>query len=60
MRAGVSGGDLKWTFNNAVDDKSALVIPALKAALTNYASTMIAIQGEIPVVESSQMLNYRQ
>ena len=52
----VSGGDLKWTFNNAVDDKSALVIPALKAALTNYTSTMIAIQGEVPVVESSQIL----
>ncbi|MEO7976688.1 T9SS type A sorting domain-containing protein [Flavobacterium sp.] len=43
----VSGGDLKWTFNNATDDKSYLVIAALKTALTNYTSTMVAVQGEI-------------
>lgn len=52
----VSGGDLKWTFNNAVDDKSSLVITALKSALSNYTSNMIAIQGEVPVVESTQSL----
>jgi pectate lyase len=43
----ISGGDLKWTFDNTVDDKSSLVIVALKTALTNYASTMVAVQGEI-------------
>jgi len=42
----VSGGDLKWTFNNATDDTSSLVITALKTALTNYSSTLVAVQGE--------------
>ncbi|WP_294960087.1 T9SS type A sorting domain-containing protein [uncultured Flavobacterium sp.] len=42
----VSGGDLKWTFNNATDDTSSLVITALKTALTNYAGTLVAVQGE--------------
>jgi len=42
----VSGGDLKWTFNNSVDDKSYLVIAGLKTALTNYTSTMVSVQGE--------------
>ncbi len=42
----VSGGDLKWVFDNAVDDKSYLVITALKQALTDYGSKMVAVQGE--------------
>jgi len=42
----VSGGDLKWTFNNATDDTSSLVITALKTALTNYNGTLVAVQGE--------------
>jgi pectate lyase len=42
----VSGGDLKWTFNNATDDTSSLVITALKSALTNYTGTLVSIQGE--------------
>lgn len=42
----VSGGDLKWTFNNATDDTSSLVITALKTALTNYTGTLVAVQGE--------------
>jgi len=42
----VSGGDLKWTFNNATDDTSSLVITALKNALTNYTGTLVAVQGE--------------
>ncbi|MFC0777816.1 T9SS type A sorting domain-containing protein [Flavobacterium sp. HJSW_4] len=42
----VSGGDLKWTFNNATDDTSSLVITALKTTLTNYSSTLVAVQGE--------------
>ncbi len=52
----VQGGDLKWTFNNAVDDASYTVIAALKAALTNYSSSLVAIQGETAVVVSSQTL----
>jgi pectate lyase len=43
----VSGGDLKWTFDNSVDDKSSLVIAALKTSLTNYISSMVAVQGEV-------------
>ena len=42
----VSGGDLKWTFDNSVDDTSSLVITALKSALTNYTGTLVAVQGE--------------
>ncbi len=42
----VSGGDLKWTFNNSVDDASSTVITALKSALTNYTSTLVSVQGE--------------
>jgi pectate lyase len=42
----VSGGDFKWIFNNSVDDKSYTVITGLKTALTNYTSTMVAVQGE--------------
>ena len=53
----ISGGDLKWTFNNTVDDASSTVIAALKSALTNYSSKMVAVQGEIPVVASTQTLS---
>lgn len=42
----VDGGDFKWTFDNAVDDKSYAVIQALKTALTNYATSMVFIQAE--------------
>ncbi|PJJ09012.1 putative secreted protein (Por secretion system target) [Flavobacterium sp. 1] len=42
----VSGGDLKWTFDNAVDDASSLVITAFKSALTNYNTTLVSVQGE--------------
>lgn len=42
----VSGGDLKWIFDNSVDDKSSLVITALKSALTNYTGTLVSVQGE--------------
>jgi pectate lyase len=43
----VSGGDLKWTFNNSTDDTSYLVITALKNSLTNYVSSLVAVQGEM-------------
>lgn len=40
------GGDFKWTFNNAVDDTSYDVNPALKAALVNYRTKLVAVQGD--------------
>jgi pectate lyase len=52
----VSGGDLKWTFDNSVDDTSSLVITALKSALTNYTGTLVAVQGEGNPPASSQTL----
>ncbi len=52
----VSGGDLKWTFNNATDDTSSLVIEALKTALTNYTGTLVAVQGEGSTPAGSQTL----
>ena len=51
----VSGGDLKWIFNNSIDDKSYLVIQAFKAALTDYNSKLVAVQGET-VVPGNQTL----
>lgn len=52
----VSGGDLKWTFDNNVDDKSYLVITGLKTALTNYTSSMVAIQGETAAVGNQTLV----
>ena len=42
----VQGGDFKWTFNNAVDDASSEVNTALKAALENYATSLVFVQGD--------------
>lgn len=42
----VEGGDLKFTFNNAVDDAAYLVNPVIKTALTNYTGTLVSVQGE--------------
>lgn len=42
----MNGGDFKWTFNNAVDDTSFSVNAPLKAALTNYTTSLIYVQGE--------------
>lgn len=53
----ISGGDLKITYNNAVDDASYLVNVAEKTAVTNYASSMVFIQGETAAVVSSQTLS---
>ncbi|MTH15250.1 T9SS type A sorting domain-containing protein [Flavobacterium sp. LC2016-01] len=53
----VSGGDLKWIFDNSVDDTSSLVITALKTALTNYTGTLVAVQGEGNPPVSSQTLS---
>ncbi|MEM0575618.1 T9SS type A sorting domain-containing protein [Flavobacterium polysaccharolyticum] len=51
----VSGGDLKWTFNNSVDDVSSTVITALKSALTNYVGTLVSVQGETNVVSNQTL-----
>lgn len=39
-------GDFEWTFNNSVDDDSSDVNAALKTALTNYATSLVSIQGD--------------
>lgn len=52
----ISGGDLKWTFNNSVDDASYAVNTALKAALTGYKTKMVAVQGENSSSGSTQIL----
>lgn len=45
-RAGrVQGGDFKWTFDNTKDDADHEVNTALKEAVTNYKSSLVAIQG---------------
>lgn len=52
----VQGGDFKWVFNNSVDDASYAVITALKTALTNYTSALVAVQGENSTSTGSQTL----
>lgn len=52
----VSGGDLKWTFNNGTDDTSDEVNTALMTALTTYTSGLVYVQGETPVVVNTQTL----
>jgi len=52
----VEGGDLKFTFDNTVDDPAYLVNTTIKTALTNYTGTLVAVQGESIVVVSSQTL----
>jgi pectate lyase len=52
----VTGGDLKFTFNNAVDDPAYLVNTTIKTAITNYTSTLVAVQGENNTPVSSQTL----
>jgi pectate lyase len=53
----VSGGDLKITYNNAIDDTAYLVNSVEKNAVTTYVTSMVAIQGEVAVVASSQILS---
>lgn len=40
----ILGGDLKWTFNNAVDDTADAVNSGLKAALVGYQTTLVFVQ----------------
>jgi len=52
----VSGGDITWTFNNAVDDTNFAVNTGLMALLTSYAPTLLAVQGITPSGGSTQTL----
>ncbi|WP_336732800.1 pectate lyase family protein [Chryseobacterium sp. VD8] len=52
----VSGGDINWTFNNAVDDTSDTVNTGLMALLQNYTSSLVSVQGETAAPASSQTL----
>ena len=49
----LSGGDLKWAFNNAVDDAAYAVNTGLKAALTAYKTTLVFVQGDSTVVNDT-------
>ena len=42
----MEGGDFRWTFDNAVDDKSYAVNAELKSALNNYKTKLLGVQGE--------------
>ncbi|MDH6254083.1 pectate lyase [Chryseobacterium sp. H1D6B] len=53
----VSGGDISWTFNNAVDDTSSAVNTGLLALLQNYTSSLVFVQGISSAPASSQALN---
>jgi len=60
----VDGGDLKWTFDNSVDDESYAVNTGLKNALTNYKPAVVAIgsgfkedSGSQPVVTTITTAN---
>lgn len=52
----ISGGDLKWTFNNSADDAAYAVNAGLKAAVTGYKTKLVAVQGENTSSSSSQTL----
>ena len=39
----VDGGDLKWEFDNATEDGNYDIIPGLRAAVTDYKSSVLAI-----------------
>lgn len=49
----VTGGDLIWTFNNAVDDVSYDVNTGLSTALTGYTTSLVFVQGESPTIAGS-------
>ena len=51
-----NGGDIKWTFNNSVDDAAYLVNAPLKTLITNYATKMVFVQGETFTPVGSQTL----
>lgn len=52
----VSGGDISFAFNNAVDDTSSAVNTALMTTLTSYTTSLVAVQGETSTAGSTQTL----
>jgi len=52
----VSGGDINWVFNNAIDDPSSAVNTGLLAALNSYTSGLVSVQGESTTGGSTQTL----
>lgn len=42
----MNGGDIKWTFDNATEDRNHDIIPALKEAILAYESKVVSIQGD--------------
>lgn len=53
----LNGGDLKWTFDNSTEDAAYLINTALKSAVTNYASSLVYIQGiNAPAPSTTQTL----
>ena len=50
-----NGGDIKWTFNNTVDDAAYLVNTPLKTLITNYTTKIVFIQGETTTVNSQTL-----
>ena len=52
----VLGGDFKWAFNDQIDDTSDKLNTALKQALTNYKTKLVAVQGEQPEIVSTQTI----
>ncbi len=52
----VSGGDINWTFNNAVDDTDSGVNQGLLAVLTSYTPSLVAVQGDTTSAGSTQTL----
>jgi pectate lyase len=52
----IQGGDLKWVFNNSVDDASSSINIPLKNALTSYTSKLVSIQDGTNPPASNQTL----
>ena len=40
----INGGDIKWSFNNSVDDTSYTIDKNLQALVLSYQSKLISIQ----------------
>ncbi|WP_167607251.1 T9SS type A sorting domain-containing protein [Maribellus sediminis] len=49
----MNGGDFQWTFNNSVDDASYSANSALKTALVDYQTSLIAVMGDTVTVEDT-------
>ncbi|WP_340111366.1 T9SS type A sorting domain-containing protein [Maribellus mangrovi] len=49
----MNGGDFQWTFNNSLDDASYDLNTALKTALVNYQTSLVAVMGDTVSVEDT-------